>query len=59
MNWHRVQYYYDYDRLLQFQTDLHFKYVTELSKYILTKVFAARRCRSSYSLSQPPSRILY
>ena len=31
------QYYYDDDRLLQFQTDLHFKCVTEVTKHILTK----------------------
>ena len=33
MNWHQIQYYYDDDRVLQFQTDLHFKYVTELTRY--------------------------
>ena len=29
----KQQYYYDEDRLLQFQTDFHFNYVTELTKY--------------------------
>ena len=29
----KQQYYYDDDRLLQIQTDLHFKYVTELTNY--------------------------
>ena len=39
MNWRQIYYYYyDYSLVLQVQTDLHFKYVTELTKYILTKV---------------------
>ena len=38
------QYYYVDDQILQFQTDLHFKYVTEFKKNILTK-FRPRRCR--------------
>ena len=35
MNWSQIQYYYDDDRFLQFQTDLRFNNVTELTKYIL------------------------
>ena len=41
------EYYYDDDLLLQCQIDLHFKYVSEFTKYILTEVsFAPRRCLS-------------
>ena len=52
MNCRHIQYYYDYDWILQFQTDLHFKYVTKLTKYILTKVLPLVGV-SSYSYAGP------
>ena len=48
------QHYYDDDRMSQFQTDLHFEDVTELTEYILTKVLPLVGVLQVIAMQAPP-----
>ena len=55
----KMQYCYYDDRLLQFQTNLYFKYVSELIKYILIKVLPLVDVGQVVAAAGPLSRIVF